>query len=151
MKAPFRGFILCIFLTLLFSSCEKNEASPDAKLEGTWRITSFVAVNPSTEQEVNFITEIAAFFPCIKESLITFSGGSYFTSIPEDCVSEDGESLQIFPSASSGTYTILEDGTFNLDDNGFLYEGIYRFDGNRQFVFTIGEGAEKLTITFEKE
>lgn len=102
-------------------------------------------------QEVDFITEVKKLFPCIGENRITFSEGAYVTSFSGNCVSEDGQSLQFFPAAQSGTYTILDDGTFSLDDDGFLYEGTYKFDGNNKFIFVIEDASGIVTATFDKK
>ncbi|MFT6205127.1 MAG: hypothetical protein ACJAZY_000704 [Spirosomataceae bacterium] len=151
MKTLLKNSLFCLLAVTLFTSCDKTEDTPEIRLQGTWELTNFVAVNPGSMQEVDFITEIKKLFPCIGENRITFSEGAYVTSFPSSCVSEDGQSLQFFPAAQSGTYTILDNGTFSLNDDRFLYEGTYKFDGNKKFVFVIEDASGIITATFDKK
>jgi hypothetical protein len=155
LKVLLRNSFFCLLaislFTSWFTSCDKTEESPETRLKGTWELTNFVAVNPGSMQEVDFIAEVKKLFPCIGENRITFSGGAYVTSFPVSCVSEDGQSFQFFPAAQSGTYTILDDGTFSLDDGGFLYKGTYKFDGNKKFTFVIEDASGIITATFDKK
>lgn len=135
---------------MLFS-CEKAASSPEDQLTGTWELVKFSGVNQTTGADVDFMPEIARIYPCIRQNRITFKDGTYLTSLPIDCVSDSGASLQFFPVATSGTYTITEDGKFSLTDRGVIYEGTYRFDNNKTFIFLIEEGTEILTATYDKK
>lgn len=122
-------------------------------MEGTWEMTNFVAADSVSMQEIDFFLEVEELFPCISGNRITFKDGIYLTSFPADCVNEAGQSLQFFPVATSGAYTITEDGRFSLDDGGeTTYEGTYRFDGDEKFIFVaeVGSGGT-LTITYAKK
>lgn len=150
-KSLSKIFGVFILLSSVLSSCEKEDNSPAGKLQGTWAVDSFIATDPDTSQEIDFYGLFAAFYPCIKNGTITFNDGAYVTSFPSDCVDEDGESLQIFPTASTGTYTITDAGEFTLNDDGFAYQGTYVFETDQKFVFTAIADGESVKITFIKK
>lgn len=133
-------------------ACEKSDLSPSEKLRGTWTLTSFVATSSSSPEAVDIIAELKKIYPCITDNRITFSDGAYENSIPESCQNESGEPLRILPSAATGTYTFTpEDNGFSLNDDGFVYEGNYRFEGKKEFIFTIEDGDNKLVLTYDKK
>lgn len=133
----------------LFNACREKEVVPITSIEGTWSVSSYIS-KTDNEAAVDIFAFFADLKPCIKEGKITFMDGKYTTTLPANCVDEDGAPLQLFPENPTGTYNISENGKMTIMDGSFVYAGEYKFKSASELEFVIQEGNETVTVVFTK-
>ncbi len=145
----FNSLVIFSAVILGLSGCAKEDIGPNAKIVGTWKITSGVYKDPS--QSLDFWALYNAFYPCTKEITMSFTeDGKYSVSEPKGCVDEDGLSLFIF--SKTGTFTLTDNISLDIiEDDMTPYKGKVVFaDG--KFTWTYDEvfqgEATTLTVIF---
>lgn len=143
-----KSLVLLLSFVFTLSSCDLfKEPTLEEKLEGTWKVTS--AVGPMNGQTVDIWALLSAFYPCVKEGTVSFSGGVFTSYIPAKCVDNTGESLNLFPT--TGSFTVSEAGLLTITGDGLTYAGQITFSDDKTVTFVVTEDGETFTFTFTKQ
>jgi hypothetical protein len=138
--------VIVIFSAVILglSGCAKEDVGPNAKIVGTWKITSGVYKDPS--QSLDFWALYNAFYPCTKEITMSFTeDGKYAVTEPKGCVDEDGLSLFIF--SKTGTFTLTNNISLDIiEDDLTPYKGKVVFEDGK-FTWTYDELFQGQTTT----
>jgi Domain of unknown function (DUF5004) len=146
-----RAIALVSVLLIGLGGCKKEDVGPNAKIVGTWKISS--AVFKDSSGALDFWALYNAFYACTKDITMSFTeDGKYSVSEPTGCVDEDGLSLFLF--TKTGTFTLTDDISLDIIENDATpYKGKVVFaDG--KFTWTYDEvfqgEATSLIVTFTK-
>lgn len=144
-----KSFAIVSVLLIGLIGCKKEDVGPNAKIAGTWKITS--AVYKDSSGSLEFWAFFNAQYACTKEITMTFTEDSkYSVSEPANCVDEDGLSLFLF--SKNGTFTLTDDVALDIiESDSTPYKGKVVF-GEGKFTWTYEEvfqgEATTLTVTF---
>jgi hypothetical protein len=144
-----KSFAIVSVLIIGLIGCKKEDVGPNAKIVGTWKISSGVFKDSSGP--LDFWALYNAFYPCTKEITMSFTeDGKYSVTEPSGCVDEDGLSLFLF--SKTGTFTLTDNISLDIiEDDMTPYKGKVVFaDG--KFTWTYDEvfqgEATTLTVIF---
>ncbi|MCP9767810.1 hypothetical protein EGI22_07790 [Lacihabitans sp. LS3-19] len=148
-----KSSVLVIFFGVLvgLTGCKKEDVGPNAKIAGTWKITS--ANYKDSSQAFDIWALYNAFYPCTKDITMTFTeDNKYSVFEPNDCKDDNGESLFIF--TPTGTFNLTNDTALDIiESDATPYNGNVVFEDGK-FTWTYEETFEgelsSLVVVFTK-